>query len=105
VGFLSQLFKPLTRMVQEPPQDSPHACRGSRGSISATGEVIRGVKKLNPALASPGKIWTPHNYNTWNGCVNDRGHSGYVLQVSQASQLDSVFSSIAQKLANLRISE
>ncbi|MGZ5895023.1 MAG: VWA domain-containing protein [Xanthobacteraceae bacterium] len=25
---------------------------------------------------SHGKTWTPHNHNTWNGCVVDRGNSG-----------------------------
>src|SRR5262249_9872285 len=27
------------------------------------------------ACLSKGKIWTPNNHNTWNGCVTDRGTS------------------------------
>jgi Flp pilus assembly protein TadG len=36
------------------------------------------------ACTSHGKIWTPANHNTWNGCVNDRDQNNDVLNTATA---------------------
>jgi Flp pilus assembly protein TadG len=57
---------------------------------AANGTCSDSSYKTQSSCTSHGKVWTPANHNTWNGCITDRGNSsapgtsaGYDQDVTQ----------------------
>jgi Flp pilus assembly protein TadG len=48
----------------------------------ANGSCSNNNYSTKSSCTSHGKIWTPHNHNTWNGCVNDRDQNNDVLNTA-----------------------
>jgi Flp pilus assembly protein TadG len=49
---------------------------------AANGSCSGGGYSTQSSCISHGKVWTPANHNTWNGCVNDRDQNNDVLNTT-----------------------
>jgi Flp pilus assembly protein TadG len=49
---------------------------------AANGTCSNNNYKSQSSCTSHGKVWTPANHNTWNGCVNDRDQNNDVLNAA-----------------------
>jgi Flp pilus assembly protein TadG len=52
---------------------------------AANGTCSSHTYTTQSACTSHGKVWTPANHNTWNGCVNDRDQNNDVLNTASVA--------------------